>query len=167
MRSKFIILFFFTLGALICASLPGAGLFNAASAQTNGTSLVVTQPLDFGTAIVTDNSRQHFIDIQSNGTYIADNIFVFLDTPQEGIYTISGLPPLTAINNITVNVDRQMIGPGEGFIIDNFDIEAPESTDLNGEIVITLGAFMRTTGSNRNYGFSARFESAMTLTLDF
>lgn len=143
------------------------GFTAPAYAQTDGVSLVVTQPLSFGEAVVSDNSRQYFIDARSDGTFLADNVFIFLQPPQEGIYQFTGLPPSTVINNISITVEQQMIGPGEDFIIDNFDIEAPESSDINGELVVRVGAFIRTTGSNRPYGFSARFESAMVITVDF
>ena len=128
---------------------------SSAYAQT----VTVTQPLYFGDAVVTDNNRRHSINVNSNGTFLADPVFVFLSLPTEGVYQISGLDPNRRIRRINVIVDQQLLGPGEDFSFDNFDIDAPDSTDSNGEILVRLGARLQTTGRGQPYLENGLFES--------
>ena len=87
--------------------------------------------------------------------------------PNEGQYQFENLPPSTSIASINIIVDQQMIGPGEDFIIDNFEIDAPSSTNSNGELPIGLGARLRTTGTSQNYLNSADFNSTLTIEINF
>lgn len=134
-----------------------------ASAQ----NITVVKELNFGEAVVTNNSSPHSITIQTNGSFTASNAFVFLEIPTEGQYVFENLPVNTTVSSITVQVDQQMIGPGEDFIIDNFDIDGETITDDAGELEFNLGARLRTTGSGANYLQNADFESALTITINF
>ena len=130
-------------------------------------TLTVVEELDFGQAVVTDNSSQYSVNIQANGNYSADSVFIFLQVPSEGVYQFDGLPVSTAISNISITVDQQMIGPGEDFIIDNFDIDAPSSTSPIGELEVRLGARMRTTGSSQQYLHNSDYDSVLTITITY
>ncbi len=129
-------------------------------------SVTVLKELNFGEAVVTSNSAQYSIDVRSNGSFFGDSVFVFLTQPTEGIYRIEGLPVSTNVANVTIQVDQQMIGPGTDFIIDNFDIDAGETTNSSGELLINLGARLRTTGNGQNYLHNATFNSALTVTIN-
>ncbi len=136
---------------------------NTAHAQ----SFSVLKELDFGEAVVTDNHSRYSITVRSNGSYTANNIFILLRNPTEGLYHIEGLPVSTAITDISIEVDQQMIGFGEDFTIDNFNIKADSSTDSNGVLDVSVGARLRTSGSGQNYMYDAQFESAMTITINY
>lgn len=125
--------------------------------------ITVTQEMSFGEGVVTDNSSQKAILLEADGDYTVDAGITLTTPPQPGIYQLSGVTPLTAITNITVTVDQQLIGSGEGFTIDNFDIDYPPNVDVNGEAVIRIGARMQTSGNNNGYNDSTVFQSAMTL----
>ncbi len=127
----------------------------------------VLKELDFGEAVVRDNLSQRSIIVQTNGSFSADSAFIILQNPTEGLYQVTNLPPSTVITSILITVDQQMIGPGEDFIIDNFDIDAPSSSNSNGELDISVGARLRTTGSGQNYLYDAQFESALTLEINY
>lgn len=123
--------------------------------------------LDFGEAIVTNNSGQYSINVQANGFFTADSAFIFIENPREGFYKVRDLPPSILITNISVSIDQQMNGPGEDFIIDNFDISAPSFSDANGELDIYLGARLRTSGNNNNYLYNSTFRSTLTLFINY
>lgn len=131
--------------------------------QAFAQNITVTQELSFGEGIVTDNSIQQSLTMEFDGDYTADPGILLVTPPQPGIYLLEGVIPFTAISNVTVTVDQQMNGPGEGFTIDNFDINYPPNVDANGEAVIRLGARMRTSGNSNAYSESSIFQSEMTL----
>ncbi len=137
------------------------------SHAANAQSVTVINELNFGEAVVTNNSNQHSINLQSNGHFTADSPFIFLQDPKEGLYRVDGLPPLTAITNISITVDQQLMGFGDGFVMDNFDISAPPTSDVNGEIEIYLGARLRTTGTNRNYLYNSVYQGSLTLFINY
>ena len=142
-------------------------MLNIAFTLPAAADVTTTQELDFGEAVITGNDVPYAINLQSNGNYTSDGVFIFVEDPQEGIYFVDGLPPNTAITSVTVVVDQQMIGPGEDFTIDNFDIDAPSTSNENGEITINLGARLQTSGTSLPYVHNADFESIMTITINY
>ncbi len=154
--TPFKIIVFLALATIMCAS-------PQASAQT----ITTTQNLNFGEGVVTDNDAQHVIMLQFDGTLTNDPEFLFVTVPQEGIYQLAGTAPLTAISSVVVTVDQQVLGPGQDFTIDNFDIDAPATTDGSGEATIRIGARLRTSGTSINYTPSALFNGQFTITVNY
>lgn len=150
------------LGLLSLYLLLVIGIENAAAQ-----SITTVRDIDFGEAVVRDNTAQFSVQVNADGTYSADPEFSFVSLPVEGEYLATGLPAGVAIINITVTVDQQMLGLGEDFIIDNFDIDAPANADGFGELPISLGARLRTTGSGSTYMPATNFSSVMTLTVNY
>ena len=133
-----------------------------AQAQT----ITPVQNLSFGEGVVTDNSAQHSIIIQADGTLMNDPEFRFVTLPQEGIYNLTGAAALAPITSVLVTVDQQVIGPGQDFTIDSFDIDAPANTDGSGAATIRIGARLRTSGTSINYTPSALFNGQFTITVN-
>lgn len=125
--------------------------------------IVTLQPMSFGTAVVGNNDSQHEIIINTDGTYSADPAFSIIIPPNEGRYLLTLGTPNALVTNINVNVDQQMNGVGEDFIIDNFTFSNPPQLSLAGDLNIEIGARLRTTGSGTNYSPANSFASIMTL----
>ena len=151
---KYIICCFFFVGFLI-------------SSPTQAQTINIIQDINFGEAVVMDNSMQHEIVVDSNGSFSIDPAFSVVTNPSEGEYLVTGLPALQPIISVTVTIDQQLIGVGEDFIIDNFDIDAPAVSDNFGELPIRIGARLRTSGSGIPYQASTGFASSMTLTVNY
>lgn len=110
-----------------------------------------TQRLDFGQWAVTSNATQYSVTINANGTYSNSPELIMLSPPREGEYLVQGLPNGATISSVDVIMTMPMSGPGsEDFIIDNFDIVAPDP--VGGETTITLGARAVTSGNGNSYG---------------
>ncbi len=133
---------------------------NNLSAQT----IATTQPLDFGTSVITNNDAPRQITVQTNGAYFSDPEFSIVIPPVPGNYLLTDAgAPFTLITTVNITVDQQMIGAGQDFVIDNFDISHPGSTNGAGELPIIIGARLTTTGSGIAYTPNETFTSSMTL----
>ena len=130
-------------------------------------AITVVRSLDFGEAVVTDNSASRSIHLSSAGHYTAEAPFIVIEAPQAGTYKLNDLPPSTAIAGVNVSIEQQMEGPGEDFVIDNFDVDAPSSTTPDGELTIHLGARLQTSGNGQAYQPDSRFESVMMITVQY
>ena len=155
MYSKLKILFCLTLALVVFTSV-----------EARAQSLAETQSLDFGEGLISDNSAQRAINLQANGAFTNDPEIFFVTTPQVGIYALTGATPLLPFN-VGIVVDQQVIGPGEDFTIDNFDIDAPAATDGSGEATIRVGARLRTSGTGTPYTVSSAFAGQFTITVTF
>lgn len=157
------------LKAPIC---PAALILSAAallfSASPASAQIVVheDQSMRFGEAVVKDNNSVYTITLDSNGNYSSDAEIVFTIPPREGVYRVTGLTSLAVINNVTVQVDQQMLGPGQDFTIGNFDIDFPPNADINGTAIISIGAELSTSGNGTGYTPSSNYEAEMTLIID-
>lgn len=134
----------------------------SAQAQT----ITEEQVLSFGEAVFKYNNMVYEIVLLADGSLTNDPSIVFTTSPQIGRYRITGLTPFEPITSVTVTVDTQVIGVGEDFTIDNFDISYPANADGSGEAVIYLGARLRTSGSGINYSPSTTFNGVLDLTVN-
>lgn len=148
--NKYIICCFFFVGFLISSP---------AQAQT----ITTIQPLDFGEAVVFDNNAQYELIVTRTGNVSSDPQFSIIEPPTEGIYLLSGAPARQRITTININVDQQMVGTGENFIIDSFDIRHNPQTDNSGELMVEVGARLLTTGSGIPYTAATSFNAVMTM----
>lgn len=135
---------------------------NSVQAQT----IAEEQVLDFGEAVFKYNNMVYEIVLLADGTLTNDPSIVFVTSPQIGRYRISGLTPFEPITSVTITVDTQVIGAGEDFTIDNFDINHPATADGSGEAIIYLGARLRTSGSGTHYNPSTSFSGSLVLTVN-
>lgn len=126
-------------------------------------NIATDRTLSFGEGIVTDNSAPYSISLQADGDYVADPAIVLMTPPQPGLYKLTEMIPLTVITNVTITVNQQMLGPGQDFTIGDFDIEAPDESDIDGEAIIELGATITTSGNGAAYTDNANYEAEMTL----
>ena len=133
-----------------------------AMAQT----LTQTQPLSFGDGVITDNLAQHEIVLMSDGTFTNDPEIIIGTSPREGIYLLTGAPQSAAMT-VMITLDQNINGPGQDFFLDNFDIDAPATTDLAGSATIRVGGRMRTSGNGILYNASSSFTGLFTIEVDF
>jgi hypothetical protein len=134
-------------------------LGTSAQAQT----ITTTQALDFGEAVILANDAQYEIVVSHNGSYSVDPQISLVTPPTEGIYQLSGAPALQLITAINITVTQQMIGAGEDFIIDNFDINNNPQTDASGDLTVEVGARLRTSGTGNPYLDATTYNSVMTM----
>ena len=127
-------------------------------------SIVTVQALDFGEAVVRRNDATYSMTVTDTGNLSADANFLHLTPVAEGIYRLTGAAANRPIV-VGIIVDQQMIAPGEAMIIDNFDINAPATTDGSGEALIRVGARVSTDASGTPYSGNANFLAQMTLSI--
>ena len=133
----------------------------------NAQTLTTTQKLDFGESVITENDRRYAMNVNSNGSFLSDPAFVVLRIPNEGVYQVTGLPPSTMISAIKIRAETQLLGPGQDFIIDSFDVDAPDRSDVNGELIIRIGARLQTSGTGVAYTQSAQYDSNINVEIEF
>ena len=138
------------------------GSVTGAQAQT----LTQVQALTFGDGIVVDNSTQHEIVLSSDGSFTHDAEFIFGNIQPEGIYPLVAAPQ-SAPMTVTIRLDQNIDGPGQDFFLDNFDIDAPATTDVAGGATIRVGARMRTSGNGIPYNPSTSFTGSFTVEVNF
>ena len=130
-------------------------------------SITEIEEMNFGQGVVKNNDAQYTIELGADGSYNADPEIVFTNTPDPGEYLATGLPASTPIINVTVSVIQQVVGDGEDFTIDNFDIDHPASTNASGELPIYLGARLTTTGTGINYTGDTTFNGIFNLIITY
>lgn len=110
------------------------------------------QQLNFGKWAITDNDSTHAITVDTNGNVsTSSNALVMIESPQPGIYTITGLPAFTAIGSVNVTMTQPMrAGGGPDFTMDDFQTVIPD-TNSSGETTLTLGATASTSGTDQSY----------------
>lgn len=109
------------------------------------------QPLNLGRWVVTRNTSQFHITVNTDGSYSNSTQLIMIEPPQQGIYQVTDLPPFTPISSVTVSVFTPLAGDGQSFTLDNFQAIAPPATDGAGETTITLGLRARTSGNGNGY----------------
>jgi hypothetical protein len=121
-------------------------------AGTSYADIDEVQQLRFGTWSITNNSSVHSITVNTDGSYSADTpLLVMISPPQEGIYSVDGLPPNTSFPSVDVTMTQPMTGTGgPDFIVDDFTTFMPDSNGA-GETTLTLGATAKTSGTNQGY----------------
>lgn len=130
-------------------------------------SINTIQDLTFGEAVLTDNSSQREILLSEDGSFTNDPEYLFVTTPEPGIYQVVGQTPSRTITSVTVTVNTQPSGGGRQFIIDNFDVDHPPSTDPAGEATIRVGARFRSTGDGTTYPVQTTFNGNLQITVNY
>lgn len=153
MRTLFILTLFLLSFVFVCPS--------DASAQE---SIVRVQEMEFGEVLVRRNDAIYDAQLSSNGNISAGSNFLFISSSSEGVYRLTNAAANRPIT-VDVTVDQELIGGGQMFSIDNFDIDAPAQTDSLGEALIRVGARMRTNGNGENYIGGRDFLALMTLSI--
>lgn len=102
-------------------------------------------PLDFGKWIILGNSSSYNVVVNTNNSYSNSPQIIMLETPEAGVYDITGLPPNTVLSVTATMVTPLTLG-GSELELDNFSIVAPDSNGA-GETTILLGGRARTSGS--------------------
>jgi hypothetical protein len=109
------------------------------------------QRLNFGRWVITNNSSQHAITVDINGSVSASsNALIMLEAPEPGMYRVTDLPAFTSIGSVNVTMTQPMGGGGAAFILDDFQTAIP-ATNADGETTLTLGATAKTSGNNQSY----------------
>lgn len=127
-------------------------------------SIVRVQEMEFGEVLVRRNDAIYDAQLSSNGNISAGSNFLFISSSSEGVYRLTNAAANRPIT-VDVTVDQELIGGGQMFSIDNFDIDAPAQTDGSGEALIRVGARMRTNGNGENYIGGRDFLALMTLSI--
>ena len=130
-------------------------------------SISTTQALDFGEAVLLDNTAVREIILDQDASYSSDPEYVFVTNPVPGIYQLTGELPFRAIVSVTIVVDQQMLGAGHQFTIDNFDIDHPPATNGSGEATIRVGARMQSSGTGSTYPTSTSFVGDLELSVNY
>lgn len=130
-------------------------------------AVVENQQFHFGNVVVTDNSGQHNITVNTDGTYSMDAEFLEISGPQPGNYTFTSVPNNAAVLGTSYVVIQDLQSPGsEDFIIQNIVIDAPaSSTGTN--ITFDVGGTISTSGTGIAYGADATFSGRVEITLSF
>ena len=139
------------------------GFVGPAAAQ----SINTVQDLSFGEAVLTNNMAPREIILSEDGSFSNDPEYLFVTTPEPGIYRVVGQTPLRTITSVTVVVNTQPSGGGRQFIIDNFDVDHPSSTDVAGEATIRVGARFRSTGDGTTYPVQTTFNGDLQITVNY
>lgn len=129
--------------------------------------ITTTQALSFGEAILTNNDTPREILLRRNGNVMSDPEYIFLTNPQVGIYQITGGVPNRRLDTVTVTVDQQVIGGGQTFTIDTFDIQSPNRLDGAGDGTITIGARLLSSGDGTPYSGPILHSGLMTLEVTY
>lgn len=127
-------------------------------------SITQDQALTFSTGVVTDNSSVQTVTLLSNNSFTIDSGIVLTGTPQIGVYQLTGATPSRPID-VAIIVDQQLLGPGQDFTISDFDINAPSTTDINGDARIDIGARLSSSGNGSPYMDSAIFNGLFTISV--
>lgn len=143
--------------ALLAAMLAGS-----ANAWADLTEL---QPMNLGRWVITKNDSKYSIIINTDGSYSSAPQLIMLDPPQPGIYRIDDLPKSMPITNVTVTVFDPLDGGGQSFLLDGFQVLAPDTND-DGEATLTVGLRIRTSGNGEGYGDDV-YNGALQLDIHF
>lgn len=150
-------------------SLPHIGVALAAlclAGPAAAQSITEDTPFDFGRWVITNNSSQHTITVQTNGSYSNSPELIPLTNPQPGVYTVTGLPSFATINNVMISPVSPVSGPGgQSFIMDNFTFICPNA-NFDGETNLTIGARARMSGNGQPYANGA-YQGQLNVVIDF
>ena len=125
------------------------------------------QDITFGEAVLTNNNAQREILLSEDGSFTNDPQYLFVTTPEPGIYEVTGQTPLRTITSVTVTVITHPNATGRQFTIDNFDIDHPPATDGAGEATIRVGARLQSSGNGTIYPASTTFNGSLQLTVNY
>lgn len=133
----------FCIAALVCVSVVPA------IAQT----VVIVQPLEFGSFTVNDNNAIHSLTVQRTGAVNADAGYTVVDNPVPAEWSLTGFPSFTEL--VIEVTDVTNIGKpssrGEYFTLTNFTPTPSLSTDNTGAATLRFGATLLTSGVGLNY----------------
>lgn len=108
------------------------------------------QPLNLGRWVVTRNTSQFHITVNTDGSYSNSTQLIMIEPPQQGIYQVTDLPPFTPISSVSFTLVAPMSYGGQSVTLDNFQYLIP-TTDGAGETQLTVGMRARTSGNSQGY----------------
>lgn len=133
-----------------------------AAAQT----ITEDTPFYFGRWVITDNTSNHTITVDANGSYSHSPELIPLLNPQPGTYIVTGLPSFAVINNVMITPASTITGPGgQVFTMDNFTFICPNA-NFDGETNLTIGARARMSGNGQPYANGA-YQGQLNVVIDF
>ncbi len=125
--------------------------------QSSFAAFTVLQALHFGEYAVRDDDAQYVITVNPDGSYTYDaSGFVLISLPQEGILELSELIPFTVITSIVVTEVSPLQGGLGVFEMFDFQTDYDTTADVNGDLVISIGASARTSGTGSTYSDETR-----------
>ncbi len=114
--------------------------------------VTVVQPLQFGSWISKNNSMQHEITINADGSYTFDSAgFIEITPPQIGTFDLDGMTPNTAIASVVVTQITALSGGGVNFQMINLQGAHPASTNASGVARIYVNGTAQTSGNGTSY----------------
>lgn len=134
---------------------------DVAHAQT----ITQVQKLDFGKWFFGDNSSQVVITVTPMGVVNYSGPINMFRTPKPGIYNVTGLPPFTTFNTVTVTMTQPMTLGGKSFTLDNFTTQLPDA-DGAGATQLRIGGEAKSSGDGQAYG-AGSFEGQINIELDY
>ncbi len=141
--------------------------FLAETPHSYAQTINVTQNLSFGEAVLTDNATQREIVLDQDGSFSSDAQYLFVSTPQPGIYQVTGQTAFRNISSVDVTVLAQPNATGRQFTLDNFDVNHPAATDGSGQATIRVGARLRSSGNGTTYPASTTFNGNLQITVNY
>lgn len=137
----------------LCRATLLAWVYLLCAPQSLAQSVNVLQPIRFGSWLITNNAGAYSITINTDGSSSHSPQLVMIRPPQKGIYEFTGLPVSTTFNSLDVTQNQALSnGGGEVFIMKDFQVDAPTSTDASGHLPLVLGATVETSGNGGSYG---------------
>lgn len=133
-----------------------------ACAQT----ITVTQPLQFGTIVLSDFTAVGRVTMFANGTFSrAANTYI-ISNPQRGEYDLNGFPANQAFT-ITLPASVPISDGSSTFTIDDFTtLPASPITDSSGNATIFIGGRMQSSGGGTPY-LDGTYDNNFLITIDY
>lgn len=148
--------------SLLCAAIICV-VATPASAQV---AITEVQKLYFGKWFFGGDDSAIRITVATDGAHSpvpgAVNMFT---PPRQGVYNITGLPPFTAVNSMTVTAGEPLTLNGRSFTLENFTTQYNDANDL-GQLTLSLGADLVTEGSGSAYP-GGSFNGTLNIELDY
>ncbi len=137
-------------GSLFALWVIGSGFISHSWAFT----LTPLDAFDFGKLAVPSNSLVHSVIMSRNGGYTTPGQFILIEPGNAGRYRLSGYPPSTPVT-FSIPASPLFIDsgpPSPELTVSAVSQQTPISTDLNGELIFSLGATLSSNGSGVAYG---------------
>lgn len=123
---------------------------------------------DFGKLAIPSNSLVHSVIMSRNGGYTTPGQFILIEPGNAGRYRLSGYPPSTPVT-FSIPASPLLIDSGPAspeLTVSAVTQQTPISTDVNGELVFSLGATLSSNGSGVAYG-DGTYSGTVPLTVTY
>ncbi len=124
------------------------------------------QRLYFGKWYFPPNNSVETITVTTGGTVNTTSpALIMMESPRPGIYSVTGLPPFTVINNVTVTMNQPMENGALFVDMDNFTTQIPNA-DGAGVTTLRIGGDALTSGNGQGYTGGA-YNGQIDIVIDF